>query len=52
MILNALWVIANNIRLRKEQGEFKTFRDAYKRAVINISSSKVRFLTVQKLEKV
>ena len=49
--MDALWVIANKMRLRKEKGEFKTYRDAYKWAVKNISSSKVQSLTVQKLEK-
>ena len=49
--MDALWVIANKMRLRKEQGEFKTYRDAYKWALKNIFSSKVQFLTIQKLEK-
>ena len=49
--MDTLWIIANKMRLRKEQGEFKTYRDAYKWAVKNISSSKVQPLTFQKLEK-
>ena len=49
--MDALWIIANKMRLRKEQGEFKTYRDAYKWAVKNIFSSNVQPMTVQKLEK-
>ena len=49
--MDALWIIANKMRFRKEQGEFKTYRDAYKWAVKNITSSKVQPMTVQKLEK-
>ena len=49
--MHALWIIANKMRFRKEQGEFKTYRDAYKWAVKNITSSKVQPMTVQKLEK-
>ena len=49
--MHALWRIANKMRFRKEQGEFKTYRDAYKWAVKNIASSKDQSLTVQKLEK-
>ena len=49
--MDALWIIANKMRLRKEQGEFKTYRDAYKWAVKNIASSKIQLMTVQKLEK-
>ena len=49
--MDALWIIANKMRLRKEQGEFKIYRDAYKWAVKNIASSKVQHMTFQKLEK-
>ena len=49
--MHALWRIANKMRFRKEQGEFKTYRDAYKWAVKNITSSQVQLMTVQKLEK-
>ena len=49
--MDALWIIANKMRFRKDQGEFKTYRDAYKWAVKNIASSKVKPMTVQKLEK-
>ena len=48
--MDTLWTIAKKMRLRKEQGEFKTYRDAYRWAAINIPSSKVQPLTFQKLE--
>ena len=38
------------MRFRKEQGEFKTYRDASRWAAIKIPSSKVQPLTFQKLE--
>ena len=34
--MDTLWVIAKKMRLKKEQGEFKTYRDAYRWAAINI----------------
>ena len=49
--MDALGIIANKMRLRKEQGEFQTLRDAYKWAVKNIASSNVQPMTVWKLEK-
>ncbi len=49
--MDTLWSIANKMRFRKEQGEFKTYRNAYRWATRNISSSKVQPLTVQKLER-
>ena len=49
--MDTLWEIADKMRFRKEQGEFKTYRDAYRWAAINIPSSKVQPLTFQKLEK-
>jgi len=49
--MDTLWVIAKKMRLKKEQGEFKTYRDAYRWAARNIPSSKVQSLTFQKLEK-
>ena len=49
--MDALWIIANKMRLRKEQGEFKTYRDAYKWAVKNIASSNVQSMTPRRLEK-
>ena len=49
--MDTLWAIANKMRFRKEQGEFKTYRDAYRWAAENIPPSKVQPLTFQKLEK-
>ena len=49
--MDTLWSIAIKMRFRKERGEFKTYRDAYRWATRNISSSKVQSLTVQKLER-
>ena len=48
--MDTLWSIAKKMRFRKEQGEFKTYRNAYRWATRNISSSKFQSLTVQKLE--
>ena len=49
--MDALWIIANKMRLRKEEGEFKIYRDTYRWAVKNRASSKVQHMTFQKLEK-
>ena len=49
--MDTLWAIADKMHFRKEQGEFKTYRDAYRWAAINIPSAKVQPLTFQKLEK-
>ena len=49
--MDALCIIAIKMRFRKDQGEFKTYRYAYKWAVKNITSSKVQPMKVQKLEK-
>ena len=49
--MDTLWAIADKMRSRKEQGEFKTYRDAYRLGAINIPSSTVQPLTFQKLEK-
>ena len=49
--MDTLWAIADKMRFRKEQGEFKTYRDAYRWAAIYIPSLKVQPLTFQKLEK-
>ena len=49
--MDTLWVIAKKMRLKKEQGEFKTYRDAYRWVARNIPLSKVHSLTFQKLEK-
>ena len=50
-MMDTLWAIADKMRFRKEQGEFKTYRDAYRWASIYIPSLKVQPLTFQKLEK-
>ena len=49
--MDTLWAIADKMRSRKEQGEFKTYRDAYRWAAINIPSSKVQPRTFRKLGK-
>ena len=46
-----LAVNCKKMRFRKEQGEFKTYRDAYRWAITNISSLQVQSLTVQILER-
>ncbi len=51
VILDTLGSIAKELRFRKEKGEFKTYRDAYRWAVKNIHSRGVGVLTVQRLEK-
>ena len=51
VILDTLGSIAKELRFRKEKGEFKTYRDAYRWAVKNIHSRGVEILTVQRLEK-
>ena len=49
--MDTLWSIAKKVRFKKEQGEFKTYRDAYRWAIKNISSPNVEPLSVQKLER-
>ena len=49
--MDTLGSIAKEVRFRKEKGEFKTYRDAYRWAVKNIHSPEVGVLTVQKLER-
>ena len=49
--MDTLWLIADKMRLRKEKGEFRTYRDAYRWATNNILSSKAKPLTVKKLER-
>ena len=51
IILDTLGSIAKELRFRKEEGEFKTYRDAYRWAVKNIHPRGVGILTVQRLEK-
>ena len=47
---NALWAIADDMRARKEDGDFDTYREAYKWAETNISK-KGTHITAIKLEK-
>ena len=49
--MDTLWSIAIKMRFRKERGEFKTYRDAYRWAERYVSSSKVQSLTFQNLER-
>ena len=46
---DTLWKIADDMRGRKDDGEFLTYRDAYQWACINYKKENVE-LTVQKLE--
>jgi len=46
---NALWAIADDMRERKEKGEFETYMDAYRWAEKNISKKGVN-ITAKKLE--
>ena len=48
--MRPLWLIADKMRFRKDEGEFKTYRDAYRWATKNLSTLKGPSLTVQKLE--
>ena len=47
--MDTLWAVANKMRFRKEQVEFKTYRDAYRWAAKNISSPKFQSFTFPKL---
>ena len=47
---NALWAIADDMRARKEEGEFDTYREAYQWACDNYYKKNVK-LTVLKLER-
>ena len=47
---NALWAIADDMRARKEDGEFDTYRGAYRWAEKNISKKGV-VITAKKLER-
>tara|TARA_A100001015_G_C14775267_1_gene626930 strand:- start:658 stop:810 length:153 start_codon:yes stop_codon:yes gene_type:complete len=49
--MDVLYLIVKKMRFRKEQSEFKTYRNAYRWAIRNISSLKVQSFKVQKLEK-
>ena len=47
---DALWAIADDMRDRKEKGDFETYRDAYRWAEKNISKKGVN-ITAKKLER-
>tara|TARA_Y100000294_G_C8389214_1_gene270050 strand:+ start:62 stop:658 length:597 start_codon:yes stop_codon:yes gene_type:complete len=47
---DALWAIADDMRARKEEGEFETYMDAYRWAEKNISKKGVN-ITAKKLER-
>ena len=49
--MDTLSLIVKKMRFRKEQSELKTYRNAYRWAIRNISSLKVQPFKVQKLEK-
>ena len=49
--MDTLQSIAKKMRFRKEKGEFKTYREAYRWAVKYIPFSEVDLLTVKKLER-
>jgi len=47
---DSLWAIADDVRERKEEGEFDTYMDAYRWAEKNISKKGVN-ITAKKLER-
>ena len=47
---NALWAIADDIRAKKEDGDFDTYMDAYRWAEKNMSKKGVN-ITAKKLER-
>lgn len=47
---DALWAIADDMRVRKEAGEFDTYRAAYRSAERNITKKDV-IITAKKLER-
>ena len=47
---DALWAIADDMRARKEEGEFETYREAYRWAEKNISKKGI-IITVHRLER-
>ena len=47
---DALWAIADDLRYRKKNGEFETYRDAYRWAEKNISKKGVN-ITAMRLER-
>ena len=50
-IMDTLSLIVKKMHFRKEQSEFKTYRNASRWAIRNIFSLKVQSFKVQKLEK-
>ena len=50
LINHSLWAIADDIRLKKEEGEFDTYREAYQWACDNYYKKNVK-LTVKNLER-
>ena len=49
--MDTLSLIVKKMHFRKEQSEFKTYRNASRWAIRNIFSLKVQSFKVQKLEK-
>ena len=49
--MESLQSIAKKMRFRKERGEFKTYRDAYRWAVKNMSTLKIKNLDFKRLER-
>ena len=47
---NALWAIADDMRTRKDEGDFETYRDAYRWAEKNMSRKGIN-ITAMKLER-
>ena len=50
LVNNSLWAIADDMRAKKEEGEFDTYREAYEWAANNIVKQRVH-ITAIKLEK-
>jgi len=48
---DSLWAIADDMRERKKEGEFKSFREAYRWAEKNKSTFNVPNITARKLER-
>ena len=48
---DALWAIADDMRARKEEGEFETYMDAYRWAEINYKHINNIKITAEKLQK-
>ena len=50
LVNNSLWAIADDMRAKKEEGEFDTYREAYQWACDNYYKKNVK-LTVKNLER-